>query len=457
MAKRISALFAMSVACNLGIAHASGTHQEIAAYLAPYVSSGNFLGSILVVESGKVLFRGSYGPADAAEGVPNRIDTKYHIASLSMQFTAATAMRLVKRGKLSFDTRVSELVADVPNGEKITVRELLQQNSGLPDANDLPGYDDLLNAHQTPGSLVQFIRGKAPLREPGGPTQDEEHSAYNLLALIVEKVTGLPFKEAVRREVFAPLGMHDSGIDDDSPITGHVARGHVENGATGVRAAPLIHWSAKPGNGSAYSTVDDERRWLDGFVGNSFLSGSDRQMMLGWGDGYGWMRIDPPRFKEPIYVMNGEGPGFASFIVYMPRLRAEIVVLSNFRIPVPQMMGLEIAAMLEGGEYHRLELRASPLTTDELSQVVGSFTFGPDFYRSKGTLQFFSAAGGLTLRWPDWGPDSPVLVVDGHHFIDRHYWTRFSVADDPNGRATELTFGRFKGQRTADNPPATVH
>ena len=338
MAKCISAVCVMSIACNLGIAHATGGHEEIVAYLAPYVSSGNFLGSILVVESGKVLFRDSYGPSDTAEGAPNRVDTKYHVASLSMQFTAATVMRLVKRGKLSLDTRVSELVADVPNGQKITVRQLLQENSGLPDANDLPGYDDLLNAHQTPESLVQFIRGRSPLREPGGPTQDEEHSAYNLLALIVERVTGLPFKEAVRREVFAPLGMNDSGVDDDSPITGHVARGHVENGATGLRAAPLIHWSAKTGNGSAYSTVDDERRWLDGFLGNRFLSGTDRQMMLDWGDGYGWTRIDPPRFKEPIYVMNGQSPGFASFIVYMPSIRAEIIILSNFQIPVPRMM-----------------------------------------------------------------------------------------------------------------------
>lgn len=457
MTKRTSAVCVMSLAGALGIEQATAAHDEIVAYLNPYVSSGNFSGSILVVESGKVLFRDSYGCADTAKGAPNRVDTKYHVASLSMQFTAATAMRLVQRGKLSLATRVSELVADVPNGQKITVQELLQENSGLPDANDLPGYDDLLNAHQTPESLVQFIRGRSPVREPGGPTQDEEHSAYNLLALIVERVTGLPFKEAVRREVFAPLGMNDSGVDDDSPITGHVARGHVENGSTALRAAPLIHWSAKTGNGSAYSTVDDEHRWLEGFLGNKFLSGSNRQMMLDWGDGYGWTRIDPPRFKEPIYVMNGQSPGFASFIIYMPRLRAEIIILSNFQIPVPKMIGYDLAALLEGGEYHRLELRASPLTPDEVSQVVGRFRFGSDFYRPNGTLEIVSGAGGLTLRWPDWGPDSPVLVVDGHHFIDRHYWTRFSVADDLNGRATQLTFGRFTGARTADNRPATAH
>jgi CubicO group peptidase (beta-lactamase class C family) len=143
-----------------------------------------FSGAIVVVKSGRVLFRDSYGPSGLPDGAPNNVDTRFHIASLSMQFTAAAVMRLVEQGKLSLDTRVSELVADVPNGEKITVRRLLESNSGLPDANDMPGYDDLLETHQTPESLVQFIRGQPPRFEPGGESQGEEHSAYNLLALM---------------------------------------------------------------------------------------------------------------------------------------------------------------------------------------------------------------------------------------------------------------------------------
>ena len=167
---------------------------------------GTYRSSILIVQSGKTLFQGSYGLANVRQKTPNRADTKYHVASLSMQFTAAAAMRLVEKGKLSLDTKVSDIVPDVPNGQKITVRNLLQENSGLPDANDLPGYDELMTAHQTPGSMVQFIRNRPPIREPGGKTKDEEHSAYNLLALIIEKKTGLSFKEAVRREYLRRSG-----------------------------------------------------------------------------------------------------------------------------------------------------------------------------------------------------------------------------------------------------------
>ncbi len=361
-------------------------------------------------------------------------------------------MRLVEQGKLSLDTKVSEIVADVPNGQKITVRELLQEDSGLPDANDLPGFDGLLKAHQTPESLVQFIRGRPPIREPGGKSQGEEHSAYNLLALIIERTTGLPFKEAMRQEVFAPLKMDHSGIDDDGPIAAPFALGHVENGTVGVQAAPQIHWSAKTGNASVYSTIGDERRWLVGLFNSAFLSNDRRQEILDWGDGYGWTKTVNPRLKAPVYYMNGQSPGFASVVIYMPRIDAAIIILSNSQIPVPTPIGFDLAAMLDGGEYHTPELLNTALKADEVSRVVGRFHFGPDFYRPNATLELAAVQSGLVLRWPG-GPDSPVVVVDSHHFIDRHYWIRFSVEDDASGHASELTYGRFEGRRTPDGPP----
>ena len=456
MVKRASAVCAMSIACILGTAQATTAHDEIAAYLDPYVSSGNFSGSVLVVRDGKALFRGSYGLADASKKTSNRVDTIFHVASVSMQFTAATAMRLVDEGKLSLDTKVGEIVAGVPNGDKITVRELLQQNSNLPDANDLEGYDDLLKSHQTPESLVQFIRNRPPLGEPGGKSQREEHSAFNLLALIIEKKTGLSFKEAVRREVFAPLGMTNSGIDDDSPIQARLARGYVEKGAVGLADAPQIHWSAKTGNGSAYSTIHDEHLWLSAFFGGAFLSEASRKTMLAWGDGYGWESLEQSRIGTPIYFMSGNAPGFASEVIYVPKLRTEIIIFCNTQVPMPPTMGFDLAAVLAGGKYQDLKLQAAPLNNDEISHVVGRYRFGPDFYRPNATLELAIGPEGLVVRWPG-GPEAPVLVSDNHHFIDRHYWTRFSVADDPDGHATQLTYGRFNGQRIADSRPATAH
>ena len=430
-------------------------HAKILSYAEPYIKSGNFSGSIVVVQDGKILLRDSFGFSDITRQTPNRVDTKFHMASLSMQFTGATVMRLVEKGKLSLETRASEIVPDVPNGQKNTVRQLLQQNSNLPDANDQPDYDTLLASHQTPETLVQFIRGRPPLGEPGGKSQGEEHSAYNLLTLIVEKTTGLPFKEVARREVFAPLGMRDSGIDDDSPISPPLARGYVEKGVVALVDAPQIHWSAKTGNGSAYSTINDERRWIAGFLSDKFLSETARQTMLN--DGYGWESLPTSRVGLPIYFQTGQSPyGVSSELIYVPRLRAEIVILSNLAIPVAAPMGFDIAAMLAGGEYHDLVLPPGPVRIDEVSQVFGRYRFGADFFRPNATLELAKGGDGLILKWPG-GPDAAVVIADDHHFIDRHYWQKFSVAEDANGRGLELTYGKFKGQRVSDSATSSAH
>jgi CubicO group peptidase (beta-lactamase class C family) len=182
------------------------------AYIRPYVNSGNFSGTVLVAKNGSVLFQHAYGAADQAAKRPNTAATCFHLASPSMQFTAAAALRLIDAGKLTLDTGVADIVTGIPNGEKITIRELLEETSGLPDVNSFPDYAQVLQAHQTPASLVAMIRGKAPRFEPGSPSSGEEHSAFNLLALIVAKKTALPFAAAVRELVFKPLAMTRSGI-----------------------------------------------------------------------------------------------------------------------------------------------------------------------------------------------------------------------------------------------------
>jgi hypothetical protein len=187
-------------------------------YVQPYADTHNFSGAVLVVRDGKVLFEKAYGYSDNAAKRSNRPDTQFHIASMSMQFTAAAVMRLVDAGKLSLSTHVGELAPNIPNGDRITVRQLLEETSGLPDINGFPEYEQILQQHQTPASLVQYVRGKAAAAEPGGAFQSEEHSAYNLLALIVEQKTGLPFAEAVNALVFSPLHMGASRVDDDAPV-----------------------------------------------------------------------------------------------------------------------------------------------------------------------------------------------------------------------------------------------
>ena len=427
---------------------ASSPIAAIDGYVTPFVDTNNFSGVVLVARGGEPVFAKAYGSADREGGVANDLRTHFHIASMSMQFTAAAALRLIDAGKMSLDTPVSDVVPDYPNGRAITVRHLLTQTSGIADINAQDDYDRVLAQHQTPQSLVDRMRGVAALRAPG-TYEREEHSAYNLLALIIERKTGLSFADAVRELVFTPLAMADSGIDDDrAEARLNSAKGYKPIGLYDLGAAEPIHWSAKAGNGSAYTTAGDELKFVQALVGTEFLSPKlrDATFDLGTRVGYGWFKSNSTRFGEPVYSMNGRAPGFSSAVAYLPQQALFVVALSNVYASVPADMAYDIAAQMLGRPYQALTLQRS---TDPaaLSGLPASFQFAKDFYQPNALVRLTSADGAVTLHWPS-GDTSALIPLGKDRFIDRSYWVPVEFQRDSGGAITALKYDRFTGEPT---------
>ena len=426
-------------------ASATPNRAQIDGYFRPFASTNNLSGTILIRRGGSTLFAKSYGYSDRARHIANGPNTRFHIASLSILFASTAVLRLIDQGKLSFDTDVSEIVPGVPNGDKITIRNLLLQNSNLPDSNDdLPNYDDLLKTHQTPQSLVAAVSHLPTHGDPGGESQREEHSGQNLLALIIEKKTGLPFAQAMKRLVFDPFGMRDSGIDDDSPIKGPVARGYEVSGTFGLKPAPAIHWSAKTGNGSAYSTVADEWKWIQGVVRGPLLSAESRNALLGTDKGFGWWTAKSERLGEDVFQSNGRGPGFSSFFEYLPKENLAVIIFTNIEHDANPLIGAEAAAMVMEKTHQRFDY--SPVPLEVSGRPSGNFTFGPDFYRPSATLKLVSDSDGVTLYWPE-RPVAPLLPLGKDQFMDRYYWTKVTIVRGPDGEPVALDYGKFRGRK----------
>ena len=427
--------------------------QVIEAYLKPFVETDNFSGTVLVTEKGQAIYEKTFGFADLAGNVPNTADTRFHVASLSILFTAFATMRLVEQGKLSLDDTAGKIVGPLPNGDRITVRELLEEDSGLPDFNDLPNYDALVAVHQTSESVVDTIRNLKPRTEPGGKSQEEEHSACNVLALIIEKKTGLPFAQAMQKLVFEPAGMKDSGVDDDSPIGGQVALGYRPEGESGLTQAKLIHWSAKPGNGSAYSTADDLNRWWGEFMGDRLLSAKTRETMLATDadTGFGWDYKGPSkRFDGPLYLMNGRGPGFSAIVIYLPKESVTVILVSNIEHDMNPSVAEDIASITVGKPFKPFSYQPYSMTPEQRRGSVGRFKFGADFYRSNGTLEIKDSPQGLLLEWPG-GPEAPLLPIGPDSFMDRYYWSPVSIVRDSAEHPSALKFGKFQGSLVSES------
>ena len=419
---------------------------NLRSYLDPYVRTQNFAGAVRIERDGKVLFEEEYGLADREKGVANDAGTRFHIASISMQFTAAAVLRLVDQGTIKLDTRVGEIVSGIPGGDKITIRNLLVERSGLTDINNLPEYTEILQQHQTPESLVAKIKDRPLLFEPGSKYLHEEHSAYNLLALIVEKKTGLSFAKALKTLVFEPAHLSQTLIDDDTSGGGTDATGYRPVGVSGLERAPAIHWSAKTGNASVVTTARDQARWVTAEFEGQLLKDNTARVVRETDPrvGFGWMRGASERYHETTYYMNGRAPGFSSFVLYLPSEKMTVVVLSNIYSSATTTIGYDLAAISLGLPYGKF--RVGNVSRDQLKRSTGKFQFGADFYQANAQVTIAEEGPNLELRWPS-GDISPLIAIEPDRFVDRSYWEEVRIERDEAGSAKALLYGQFRGTK----------
>lgn len=442
-------LLGLSLAVTRIPAQDTSLARAIDAYVLAYASTNNFSGQILVRRGTRTLYERNFGAADHNRISAVTATTRFHVASVSMQLTSAAVMRLVDQHRLTLDTRVSDVVPSVKGGDRITIRNLLEMRSGLSDINSRADYDSSLQRHQTPASLVAVVASDTLLFAPGSKYAHEEHSAFNLLALMIEKTTGLTFARAMQRLLFEPAGMTHSAIDDDSGLcVSRGARGYEPSGVADLVPAQKIHWSGKAGNASACTTARDEARWVQALFHGTLLSKESRAIVTdttGPTVGFGWFRRQSPRFGEFAFSMSGRAPGFASFVLYLPREDLTVVALSNIYSSATGDIGNDIAAIALDLPYKPLAFRTPLLPADSLKLRGLKFTFPADFYQPNATLEFVQKGSELFLRWPAGGGDTPLIPIDRDHLIDRAYWEPVNINRRPDGTVESITYDRFKG------------
>jgi CubicO group peptidase (beta-lactamase class C family) len=136
--------------------------EKLEAYIGGQVSVDGFCGTILVVQSGKRLLSKGWGLANREHLVPNQIETKFRIGSVSKQFTAAAILLLHEQGKLSINDKLSRFITDYPNGDEITIHHLLTHTSGIPNFSNFPEYRSLTRVFSLPESTITHFK-KLPL------------------------------------------------------------------------------------------------------------------------------------------------------------------------------------------------------------------------------------------------------------------------------------------------------
>jgi CubicO group peptidase (beta-lactamase class C family) len=304
----------------------------IDSYLKAETAQKRFSGVVLIAKDGKPLVRRAYGYADCTTKGTNGPETAFMLYSNTKQFTAAAILILRDRGKLTLDDPISKHLPDCPpEWTPVTLHHLLTHTSGIEIDNlwswiynHYPSYCD--------GPKLGPYQPKPLVTKPGAAFQ-YSNGGYMLLARVVATVSGKEFQTFLEDEIFARLGMTQTGCDRDKRTPGR-ARGHDLSGAEPVISEQTTHGIV--GAGDVYSTADDLLKWDESLYGDKLLSARSREAVFGiqfptprGGIGYGWFVRKSPDGAISHFQHGGGGAGFTSVLFRRQRDHVYIAVLAN--------------------------------------------------------------------------------------------------------------------------------
>jgi len=318
---------------------------DLKAQLDRWGGSGQFTGGVLVAKGDEVLYRQVHGWADRSLMKPLELNSRFRLASVSKQFTAAAILRLQDEGKLSVWDPVCKYIQPCPAAwAPIRLHHLLSHTSGIPDLMARPGWGVRRVTPATPGELTADSM-RYGLQFPPGTKVRYDNAGYNLLGAVVEKVSGMDLHEFLQEAFFKPLGMTDTGYDDGQS---DVVMGYA-NLAGGPTPQPDANVSIIYGAGALYSTLDDMLIWERALHRGHVLSPNSYRQMIAdhapdgtpdergkprrlWG--YGLYEKALGRQVQPDFTDNqifhtGSWSGFRNLVTYQPDADVTVIVLSN--------------------------------------------------------------------------------------------------------------------------------
>jgi CubicO group peptidase (beta-lactamase class C family) len=320
---------------------------QVDAIFAPWNSREKPGCTVAVGEKGKTILSRAYGMADLEHDVPITTDTIFEAGSVSKQFTAAAALLLVQQGKLSLQDDVRKYIPELPNyGTPITIDHLIHHTSGLRDwgaVAALEGWPRETRIHTHAHMLDIAARQKALNYAPGAEFS-YTNTGYNLLVLIIERVSGQTFPDFTRQNLFVPLGMtHTQWRDDFTRVVKGRAIAYTEQDGAFHSEMPFENVF---GNGGLLTTVGDLLLWNENFVHGKVGGDSLRAMQLRRGrltDGReieyaGGLFIGT--YKDlPEVSHGGATAGYRAFLARYPEQGVSVAVLCNVAEANPEDLG----------------------------------------------------------------------------------------------------------------------
>lgn len=307
----------------------------------------DFSGAVLVSRDGNLLFGKGFGFSDIANQIPNTFDTKFQTASAGKVFVAVGIMQLIEAGRLSLDSQIGDLLDfDLHQiDRKITIKQLLNHTSGIPDYCDestMSDYSDLwvdfpnYKIRKSKDLLPLFI--EKPMMYPAGERFQYNNSGYVVLGLIIESVSGQLFDEYLAENVFRPCEMLDTGYYELDRLPAKCANAYIFDESKQQYYTNIYSVDVKgTGAGGAFTTVVDVEKFWKELLNGKLVSTSTLTEMFSVQScnededdyyGYGvWLKKIEEKVFQPFF--QGSDPGVSFISRYNPKNILRVHIVSN--------------------------------------------------------------------------------------------------------------------------------
>ncbi len=295
--------------------------------------------SIGIVENGKTVYKKSYGISNISTGNKLTASSNFNICSLTKQFTAIAILQLQQKHLLSLNNKISRFFPDMNKqlADVITVKQLLTHTSGIPDHYAYINTKGMRHAHNI--DVYNAAKHADSTYFTPGTKFRYSNTAYCLLALIIEKLSGKTYNDYMAEYVFKPAGMQHTVIWNEKAIIQNEVTGYERDSLDNlIQSGPGEHiFFSTEGDGGIYTSVDDYIKWFAALQSGKVFSKTivdearSIQFMIDankkTGYGFGWF-VDTQEAQYKVYH-SGDNGGFRTYSFSIPSLNYLIVIFAN--------------------------------------------------------------------------------------------------------------------------------
>jgi len=320
-----------------------------------FLATHNIPGGLVAVASkGEILHLKSYGLANVELAVPVSDKSVFEIGSISKQFVSAAAMLLVEDGKLNLDDPVHTFLPYLP-GEwvGVTMRQLLNHTSGIPDYEEIRSYD-AYRFRMTPEEIIKIAQSR-PVDFAPGQGWYYSNTGYYLASMVLERIEGQPLGRVLQNRIFGPLGMANTRLADPEAIIPNRAAGYWVNKVNTLINRNPTETSSTLGAGGLLSNAGDLAKWDAALYGDDFLSAESKAAMWspailpgGENTGYGLGWSVTPYKGLTSQHHSGQVAGFTAFFDRFPGQEMAVIVFLNRYLIRGRIKGAVLDTFLPG-------------------------------------------------------------------------------------------------------------